>query len=136
LQRSRLRGGINFSGDRLKFKKDLINPLIGDVIDVYDVISDGLVVQRNANHNFFNLLVGKIIGCMRLEEMLDLNREMVLDFFSLLTSISSQITADNAVSVGEKGNNVAASMSKLTKIMTAVAILQLIVAIVTLMKVC
>lgn len=134
IRRSKLREGINFRGERPKFDENQINPLIGEVVDVYDVISNGLIIQRNANHTFFNVIIEKSIDCMRLKEMLGSNRELIMDFFSLLSAISSRMTADAAVSVGEAGYKAAVSMGLLTRIMTAVAVLQLLVAVVMLLK--
>jgi len=134
IRRAKLREGVSFGDGMPEFVGKQVNPLISEVFNVYDVISNGLIIQRNANHTFFNLIIEKSISCMHLREMLGSNRELIMDFFSLLSSISSQMTANASAAVGKAGYEATTSMRWLTIVMAAAAVLQLLTGVLMLVK--
>jgi len=130
-QSSRLRKVID---GKCEVNNDKIFPLIFEMVNIYDIISDSFIIQRNTNHAFFNLIIEKSIDNMHLKDILCTNREMISDLFSLLTYISSQITTKTSINIDNLTSSMeqtGSKMKNLTIIMIFAVILQLVAAAMT-----
>lgn len=141
IKRFNLREMVNINPRGLEVDNEKIVQLIFEMVNIYDVVSDGFLIQKNTNHTFFNLIIEKIIENMRLEKMHNSGRVIISDLFSLLTSISSQISTNTSINFDNLNFELSKSMGrinsfvwKITLLMAIVAILQLALTIFSFFK--
>lgn len=136
-----LRNNINLIEKKIEINYEEINSMIFKLGNIYDLLSDNFLIQRNIGHSFFNVLIENIIEKMRVKEILNSNKESLSEFFSLITAITSQLMTNQSAKLdslnyqtSKESANINKLVGRLTFLMFFVAVLQLLVAIFSALK--